>query len=69
MFFGTSVRVLGIVSISSQSFIVGIVLRLLFSFPYSMRNVLTNFQNFSQPDLVNWMSQFYDFYRGSLISV
>ena len=49
MFLGTSVRALGIVWISSHSFGVGIVHRLFFWIPYFVRNVLKNFDNFSQP--------------------
>ena len=41
--------VLCIVLVSSHSFGVGIVDRLFFWILYSMRNVLKNFENFSQP--------------------
>ena len=50
LFFGTTVRVLGIVCVSSQSFKVRIVLHLFFWIPDSMRKILQNFENFSQSD-------------------
>ena len=42
-------RALGIVWVSSCSFRVGIVHRLFFFIPYSVRNVLINFEKCSQP--------------------
>ena len=45
-----AVRVLCIVWVRSLSFGVGILHCLCFSFPYSIRNVLKNFQNYSQLD-------------------
>ena len=57
MFSGTIVRALGIVWVNSLSFGVGIVHRLFifllyfyFLIPYSIRNVLKNFENYSQLD-------------------
>ena len=50
MLFGTTVRVLGIIYISSQPFEVGIVLRLFFWIPDSLRKILKIFENFSQSD-------------------
>ena len=48
LFSGTTVRVLGIVCISSQPFRVGIVL-LFFLISNALRNNLTNFENCSRP--------------------
>ena len=53
MFSGTTVRALDIVWVNSHSFGVGIVHRLFifyFLIPYSIRNILTNFENYSQLD-------------------
>ena len=44
-----SFRALGIVWVSSHLFRVGIVHRLFCWIPYSIRNVLKNFENYSQP--------------------
>ena len=49
MFSGTEVKVLGIVCVSSQPFRVGIVLHLFFWISDSMKNIMTNFENFCQP--------------------
>ena len=49
-FLEIAVRVLCIVWVRSHSFGVKIVHRLCFWFPHSIRNVLKNFQNCSQPD-------------------
>ena len=50
MFSKIIVRVLFIVWVSSHSFGVRIVHCLFFWLPYSVKNVLSNFHNFSQPD-------------------
>ena len=49
LFFGTTVRVLGVVCISSQPFGVEIVLRLFFWILESLMKNLKIFENFSQP--------------------
>ena len=48
MFSGTADRALDIIWVSSHSFGVGIVHRLFCWIPYSVRNVMKNFENFSQ---------------------
>ena len=50
MFSEIVVRVLSIVCVSSQSLGVGIVLRLFCWIPDSVRKILKNFENCSQPD-------------------
>ena len=49
MFFGTTVRILGIVCVSSQSFGVRIVLHLFCWIPNSMRKILKKIENYFQP--------------------
>ena len=72
LFLGVATRALCLILIDSYSSRLGIMHRFFFFFwiPYSIRNFLEEFENFSHPTqpIGNQLSQFIGFFMGSLIS-